>query len=534
MADFGVLARIRLVRDITVISWEVNMCIKFDTHRALLALVWVSALLIQPASAVDFPGINTGAIPDNNTNGRNVSFFVSGMNDLGDVKLSMSLFHTFIEDLDVELIAPSQVARRTIFSLTGRQSLGTDSNAFGTYVFDDHATTDWWLAAAAANGGNIPSGSYRISTAGNFVSSNKTGGCVSTLSYAFNQLNAGQINGVWTLRLVDHFAPDQGSISSATLSLEPAGERLFSSGFDAPMRGSCVRAQSDYTGSNRSSYAVTRDDPVTGVKTWFIKDNDDSNGFGFIRQYQLGATGDVPVGGDFDGDGIWDPAVWTPASGHYTMLLSSRLQLPPVEFDFGNAASDAHESGDYDGDGITDVAHFTSSPSPQVDIRLSSDGSVRSIGVPSANFVAGGMDVNGDGIADIASQSFTQLGIAYQFYSGADGQNFAGFGFGQGTGPYMILGNFTGSDTKADLALVKGGWTTWDAATQFVQNEVVFTPNNAMAGDFDGDGVEDYAVWNDDSNGTGFMVRPTSDPNNPVLVPFGVSGDYALERVRAH
>ena len=40
------------------------------------------------------------------------------------------------------------------------------------------------------------------------------------------------------------------------------------------------------------------------------------------RRNQLGSAGDVPVAGDYDGDGKTDVALWTPSTGAWTVLNS--------------------------------------------------------------------------------------------------------------------------------------------------------------------------------------------------------------------
>ena len=66
-----------------------------------------------------------------------------------------------------------------------------------------------------------------------------------------------------------------------------------------------------------------------------------------------GAHGDVPVPGDFDGDGSTDVAVYRPSTGdwlvrnQFTVTFGGPGFVPVV--------------GDYDGDGIDDVAVFQAS-----------------------------------------------------------------------------------------------------------------------------------------------------------------------------
>lgn len=75
--------------------------------------------------------------------------------------------------------------------------------------------------------------------------------------------------------------------------------------------------------------------------------------------FQWGVAGDLPVAGDFDGDGARDIAVYRPSSGTWFIRLSS-LQFAIVSMRTirWGQPGDLPIPGDYDGDGITDVAVF--------------------------------------------------------------------------------------------------------------------------------------------------------------------------------
>jgi hypothetical protein len=63
---------------------------------------------------------------------------------------------------------------------------------------------------------------------------------------------------------------------------------------------------------------------------------------------QWGADGDVPVPGDYDGDGTIDVAVWRPATGVWYVAGGAHVQW--------GAPDDVPVPADYDGDGDTDLA----------------------------------------------------------------------------------------------------------------------------------------------------------------------------------
>jgi len=525
------------------------------TTRNMLGVVFaaIAAVWATSASADEFNGANLGAIPDNNPAGLDVTFSVSGVTaPLADVSVSMTLSHIWGGDVEATLIAPNGKARRVLFGRLGVSTLGGVGTALdfnGTYRFSDRGGDLWAKVAEATN--PIPAGRYRASTAATPTSAIKTGGCTTPITFAFATLDTAQLNGIWTLRIADRSAGDVGSVSAARLSLVSATDALFADGFDGLVRGSCVHAQYDYTGSNRTSYAVVRNTGggSNGAVTWFIRDNDGTPN-GPERSIVLGKASDFFVGGDFDGDNIWDPAVWTAGNpGHYMVKLSSRpADAPPLELDYGQVGDDPTHAGDYDGDGKADFALYragaASGDTSYMFIRLSSDGSERILpaGV-NGNFASGGTDLTGDGKADIAVQSNAGGSVAhFDIRDGSNGVVVGNFNFGAPT-DVIIAGNHTG-DARADVTLIRGvsgniQWTTRDSATGVEQAAVAFgasATDFGLSGDFDGDGLDDYSIWRPSATAgqSRFSVRPSATPGTPFDVFFGQNSDYPVANGRSH
>ncbi len=514
----------------------------------LLACCMLSAAV--SARAADFAGSNLGAIPDNNPAGRDVTFNVAGMTgSLADVQVTMTVAHSYVRDLDVVLISPLGIARRVLFSRVGYNATGGDNDLGATYVFNDRGR-DWWGAVAA--GTPVVAGEYRASTAGNPGNPIKTGGCTSPLTFAFDTLSDVQINGAWTLHVADVQGGDTGTVSAASLRLLTNADALFTSGFDGFVRGSCVHAQFDYTGSNRSSFVVVRNTGggATGAVTWFIRDNDGTAAGGPDRSYLVGQANDFFVGGDFDGDNVWDPAIWRSGTpGHYMVRLSSRpANAPLLELDYGQTGDDPTHAGDYDGDGKSDFALYRAGaqagdPSFMV-IKLSSTGAERIL--PSGMngyFAAGGSDITGDVRADVAMQSNAGGGVAkFDIHDGTNGAIVDTFNFGTPT-DVIVCGNHSGS-ALADTTVTRssGGniiWETHESGSGTNLAPVNFglsATDFRLSGDFDGDGYDDYAVWrpNATPGSSKFSIRPSATPGSPVDVPFGQNGDYPVENSRSH
>ncbi len=96
----------------------------------------------------------------------------------------------------------------------------------------------------------------------------------------------------------------------------------------------------DYSGDGKASPAVWR--PSTGM--WIIAGE---------KTVKWGAASDIPVPLDFDGDGALDPTVWRPRVGSSGLWLT--LGQEPVSWGL-EAAGDIPLSGDFDGDGAHDLA----------------------------------------------------------------------------------------------------------------------------------------------------------------------------------
>lgn len=130
-------------------------------------------------------------------------------------------------DLVIDLIAPGGTSSMPLvgrIGANGSLSPGDFSDLSGTYRFVDPsapgAASIWAAAAAAADDAVISPGTYYTSEVGGAVSSSGVG---TPLNATFAGLTPTQINGNWTLRIVDYCHRDATAVQGpVTLTLNAA------------------------------------------------------------------------------------------------------------------------------------------------------------------------------------------------------------------------------------------------------------------------------------------------------------------------
>jgi hypothetical protein len=228
----------------------------------------------------------------------------------------------------------------------------------------------------------------------------------------------------------------------------------------------------DYDGDGRSDVAVWR----PGDGTWYILPSSDSGNY---ISTPWGINSDIPIPGDYDGDGVDDPAVWRQGSGTWFMLQSGT----PGDFTATSWGMDADipVPGDYDGDGKADIAVWRADSGTWFVLESANPGSYTSMQWGIASDIPTPGDYDGDGKTDIAV-------------------------WRPGEGTWYILPSGT-----PESYLVTAWGTNGD------------TP---VSGDYDGDGKTDIAVWRPDS-GTWFILS-SKTPGSYTATQWGIGTDVPI------
>jgi hypothetical protein len=263
--------------------------------------------------------------------------------------------------------------------------------------------------------------------------------------------------------------------------------------------------------------------------------------------------------GDYDGDGYSDAAVWSPSTGRFSVRRSSRPNDVPLQFNLGQTGDVAQIAADFDGDRVTDFAVFrpgtTANPNVSYQIRKSTAGLVSSFPISNVANVANPIgftlrDANSDGRADFSVQYNDGAGNgAFQIFSGVDGSPLSNFTFGLAT-DFVIPGQFVG-DAVTDIAVsrninlganIKYAFTR-DTATG-VGNATLLASGIAFGlvgdsiaqGDYDGDGIVDFAVWRPSvtAGQSKFVIRRSTNIATPLEVFQGEQGDFAVNGWDVH
>lgn len=151
-----------------------------------------------------------------------------------------------------------------------------------------------------------------------------------------------------------------------------------------------VPVPGDYDGDGKTDFSIFR---PTSNAWWIMKSSD-----GGTYSLTFGASGDKTAQADFDGDGRTDAAVYRPSIGTWYILKSSDNQSMQAQF---GLSSDDPAPADYDGDGRADICVRRDSNTTFYSAN-SSNGQLQQILIGTAGDVQVSSDYDGDGRADDA------------------------------------------------------------------------------------------------------------------------------------
>ncbi|MCB0345781.1 MAG: VCBS repeat-containing protein [Bdellovibrionales bacterium] len=326
----------------------------------------------------------------------------------------------------------------------------------------------------------------------------------------------------------------------------------------------------DFDGDGRWDIAIFR--PSTRLFVY----RSSQNGVSDVVEGLFGHVGDVPVPCDYDGDGVHDRAVWSPANGEWTIKRSSDdvfqsnfWGVPgdfptPLDYDgdgdceraiwrpssgewwvegFGTfqfgLGSDYPAALDYDGDGDTDLAVWRPESGLWYVRKNVGGPDVRQLGlyvdnVPSheplryAHRVRNGY---GPAVADRIDVYSKSTGRIYGV--GTSGITQALLNAPAGTS--VLRGDYNG-DRIEDISVFSSGvWTIriLNAAGQITSTYTAYwgvPGDRPVAGDFDGDGLDDLAIYrpvgSNNVSSEWWVLR--SSTGSGIMYSWGLPGDIPI------
>jgi subtilisin-like proprotein convertase family protein len=493
--------------------------------------------------AATFAGTGTGPIPDGPSVGcgdytgtpLNVTFNVTGLSGaVSNVAVQFNASHTWVGDLRVILIAPGGSPSHTLFSQTGATSStgcgnSADLSSSNTYRFADSGTSpNWWTTVFNTGVGTVPAGTYQATQPAPQSASSFSP--TTSINSAFSSVT--NPNGTWTLRFLDGGGGDTGSVTGATLDIQTAA-----------VSKPCF----DFYGTGRTSFGILNGEG--NVIVWRTRSNGGTSsediGYGI-------STTDFLTPGYYDGDNKADIAVWR--NGTYFVRRSTTgnpQNISPQPWGLGTDSPGLE--ADYDGDGRDDFTVVRDNGTNYVWYILRSSTNTFSqvtFGLSSTDTPIAGADYNGDGKADLVVLRGS-TSTSYYVGDATTGSLILVQQWGNYSTDFYVVGDFLG-DGRADFAVwrglgsgTNGNWYIKENGGPGVVIANFGIPGSssvrdqALCGDFNGDGKSDIAVYRP-SNKTFYWA---TNPNNPsafqsytMTFPSGtapISGEFAIPSFRA-
>jgi hypothetical protein len=203
-----------------------------------------------------------------------------------------------------------------------------------------------------------------------------------------------------------------------------------------------VAVPGDYDGDGRTDAVIYR--PQTGL--WY---GPRTGAAQIVIQMILGQPQDIPVPGDYDGDGKTDPAIYRPSTGMFFAVLSGGGTKSST---FGGP-NDIPVPRDYDGDGKTDFGIYRKNVTPDhlgLWYAPLSGGGVYQIYFGGLTDIPVPGDYNGDRRAEAVIYR-PSIGLWYGPYNGAPGL----FQLQLGQSGDVPIPGYYDNDSKEDPAIYR-------------------------------------------------------------------------------
>ncbi|HRI05067.1 MAG TPA: VCBS repeat-containing protein [Pyrinomonadaceae bacterium] len=239
-----------------------------------------------------------------------------------------------------------------------------------------------------------------------------------------------------------------------------------------------------------------------------------------------GSAGNIPVPGDYDGDGKTDFAIFDPSTSQWWVFNSSDSSYGSITL---GTTGDVTAKADYDGDGKTDRAVFRASNGNWYIYQSSTSTTVTKTLGTSGDKVAPA-DYDGDGKADPAVWRY---GGTSQFHvlQSSNGSTVT-TNLGSASTDMPVSADYDG-DGKVDHALLGGNvWTVKASSTGSTSTTTWQTSGDVpVQNDYDGDGKVDIACWHPDSTGKtphGYWYIKQSTNGSTRTEDWGIPGDIPV------
>ena len=315
-----------------------------------------------------------------------------------------------------------------------------------------------------------------------------------------------------------------------------------------------TRSLTDFTGDGKADIATFTRGTAGDV---FVAASDGAKFTGTSARWhdRFSVGAEIPLSGDFNGDGKADVATFSRGStADVSVALSDGTKFDgngTLWHEYFAANNEIPTVGDFNGDGKDDIATFTLGTTGDVYVALSDGTKFGPSAVWHTDFGYNAEmpyvgDFNGDGKDDIAV--FTRGTTGDVYVATSDGTKFTGSGvkwhdsFAYNS-EVPAIGDFNG-DGKDDIAVFTRGtagdvYVALSDGTKFVGNAVkwheYFAANDEIpgTGDFNGDGKDDIITYTRGTAGDVYVSLSTGtkfDTSSPWHANFAFNSEVPVPR----